>query len=153
MRSTSQNDPSSNHIDKQDDDKLVVKRNNTYSLGAVEPSPILKTMELQEEKRRQKDIEDSEKVAHAFDDKSSSEDDEEFIRKSMLKSQKKFSSLNADYIKSTILNKISEVDEESHNIEIGKEEVSNGLSVLCDKLNSLSNLVVDKKDRIFTNFD
>lgn len=127
-----------------------MKRTNTYVVKDEDKSPILDKMEKQE-------IE-LEKLYHGEELKSphesSSEDDEEFIRQSIINNQKRFSVMNMDYFEKESL---SEIKEEDHEIKptltICSEERENGLSQLCDKLISLNDLVTDKNDRIFTNFD
>lgn len=139
-----------------DEAKNMIKRNNTYSLKQDEESSILEAMKMQQEALDKKREEENKRISQVFDEKSSSEDDEDFIRQSIINNQKRFSSINNDYMERAFLKRISEVEEDHeppHVISIAGEETPNGLSVLCDKLNSLNKLVQDKDDRIFTNFD
>lgn len=139
-----------------DSSKNMIKRTNTYSLMQDEESSILEAMKLQQEALDRKRDEENKRISHVFEDKSSSEDDEDFIRQSLINNQKRFNSINNDYMERAFLKRISEVEEEQeppHIISIVGEETQNGLSILCDKLNSLNKLVQDKDDRIFTNFD
>ena len=137
------------------DGPVQVKRTNTYVINMDDNSPILDIMEKQEIETMQEFEQAS--PNKVFDEKSSSEDDEEFIRRSLISNQKRFSSLNigqtTEYMTNSSLPKINEEQddpEHQRTITLGSDEKPNGLAKLCDKLISLNDLVTDKNDRIFT---
>jgi hypothetical protein len=110
-----------------------IKRTNTYVIGTQEKSPIIEAMEQQEEKMEQEYMNRDRSIHQAFEDKSSSEDDDEFIRRSIINNQKRFSVFNSDYMEKALLQKVIEADEElenKDNITIGTDEKPNGLAKL-----------------------
>jgi hypothetical protein len=125
--------------------KEVVKRTNTYVIIEDERSPLVEKMDEQEKSKPFADADGS------------SDDDEEFIRQSILMNQRKFSILHNDYVEKVFLQKINEADEievqEDKPIVISNDETPNKLSKVLDHLNSLNDHQHDKSDRIFTNFD
>lgn len=134
-----------------DDGSTTFKRTNTYKIKEEEKSSILTLMKKQEQEQENKFYRDQEEEVL---DKNSSEDDEEYIRKSMISNQQRFSLTNMNYFDS---GKLTETKEEElnhkHMLTIWSEEKANGLAGLWDELISLNDLVIDKNDRIFTNFD
>ena len=143
--SDSNTDTRTHSIGIDDPSKDVVKRTNTYAVVANEPSPLVEKMDEQEK---------SKPFANAD---GSSDDDEEFIRQSILNDQRRFSTLHNDYVEKVFLQKINETDEfkeqEGKPIVISSDETPNGLSKILDRLNSLNDHQHDKSDRLFTNFD
>ena len=133
--------------------KASLKRTSTYQITSEEKSPFITAME-QQEKEIENKIFDEKDSQWIIDINSSSEDDEEFIRKSMIHNQQRFSVRNMNYFNSELLidNKEEKADHKPTLI-IWKEEKTNGLASLWDELISLNDLVTDKNDRIFTNFD
>jgi hypothetical protein len=139
------------------DEITEIKRTNTYVVDNQEKSPIIETLAQQEEKMGKEYMNRDRSVHEVFGDKSSSEDDDEFIRRSILNNQTTFQYINSDYMEKSLLQKVHETEEEHVSnkvIVIGTEEKINGLAKLCDEIDrSLNCLVTDKNDRIFTNFD
>lgn len=125
--------------------KDLVKQTNTYAVIENESSPLVEKMNEQEK---------SKPFANAD---GSSDDDEEFIRQSIINNQRRFSTLHNNYVEKVFLQKINETDEfkeqEEKPIIISSDETPNRLSQTLDHLNSLNNHQHDKSDRIFTNFD
>lgn len=90
-------------------------------------------MEQQEEKMEQEYMNRDRSTHQAFEDRSSSEDDDEFIRRSIINNQKRFSVFNSDYMEKALLHKVIEADEDlenKDNINIGTDEKPNGLARL-----------------------
>lgn len=93
-----------------------------------------------------------------FDNYSSSEDDEDFIRQSVININKRFSVVNNEYFENVFANRTPktvshETDEPKHTVMLGSKEVSSDLSNVFDALNKLNYDVQDKDDRLFTNLD
>lgn len=133
-----------------------MKRNNTYAIINEEKSPIIEAMQKQQENLENRLKEEAKQVAPAFEEQDSSEDDEEFIRQSIINNQKRFKAANTNYLEDAFINRPTELKEPEVSkplFKVSEDETPNGLSKLCDQLNSLNRLVEDKNDRIFTNFD
>ena len=110
---------------------LKIKRTNTYQIKDEEKSPIIAQMEKQEEELENKYYGSEVEQKKSSDRQSSSEDDEEFIRRSIINNQKRFSVINMDYFDSEKLAEIKEEEpEHKTTIEIGSDEVENGLAKL-----------------------
>mmetsp|Transcript_9658 Transcript_9658/g.9456 ORF Transcript_9658/g.9456 Transcript_9658/m.9456 type:complete len:96 (+) Transcript_9658:238-525(+) len=84
--------------------KTKMKRTNTYVIEDDSKSPIIAKMEKQEKELEKRFYGEEAKQ----DEDSASEDDEEFIRQSIINNQKRFSAMNMDYFEKERLSEIKE---------------------------------------------